>query len=179
MQSLESGLSTKGQRIFNFMKNCSFDRIKLLMKKFENLEANKDCTLDEKPSVIVNLLEAHFKEGGVLFRIVEETTQWNEISSDMLPKTPCLIVCGNSINLCDRFMLAVDQQVQIDFIEDFLSGFAVLFAAFYVFNIEYPEESKSVLEFIQRSCTKMLLPSKFLFAVWCNNYQILIFSALK
>lgn len=47
-------------------------------------------------------------------------------------------------------MLAVDQQVQIDFIEDFLSGFAVLFAAFYVFNIEYPEESRSVLEFIQR-----------------------------
>ncbi|RXG53544.1 hypothetical protein Avbf_11374, partial [Armadillidium vulgare] len=63
------------------------------MKKFENLEANNDWTLDEKPSVIVNHLEAYFKEDGVLFRIVEETTQWNEISSDMLPKTPCLIVC--------------------------------------------------------------------------------------
>ncbi|RXG55659.1 hypothetical protein Avbf_05565 [Armadillidium vulgare] len=77
MQSLESGLSTKGQRIFKFMKNCSFDH--------------------EKPSVIVNLLEAYFKEDGdgVLFTIVEETTQWNEISSDMLPKTPFLIVCGN------------------------------------------------------------------------------------
>lgn len=75
MQSLESGLSTKGQRIFKFMKNCSLDRIKLVMKKFENLEANNDCTLDEKPSVIINLLEAYFKEDGVLFRIFEVSSK--------------------------------------------------------------------------------------------------------
>jgi hypothetical protein len=51
---------------------------------------------------------------------------------------------------CENYMLAIDQVIVCQGLKSFLSAFAILFAAFYVFNIEYPATASGTMEFIQR-----------------------------
>lgn len=46
-------------------------------------------------------------------------------------------------------------------IPDFATALAVLFASFYVFNIEYQVEAATTLEFVQRYFSKFLCTSRF------------------
>nr|XP_023691823.1 uncharacterized protein LOC111856251 [Paramormyrops kingsleyae] len=48
------------------------------------------------------------------------------------------------------WMLAVEGQVVMGPHEAIVNGIAVLFASYYNFNIQYPVEASSTLEFIQR-----------------------------
>lgn len=63
-------------------------------------------------------------------------------------------VLGESLLTTKKWMLALEGNVVIEpdpLQVDFTSAIAVLFASFYVFNIEYQEDAASTLEFIQRS----------------------------
>lgn len=57
---------------------------------------------------------------------------------------------GNSIMICTRFMLAIDGKVGNQNIRNFTNALSMLLASFYAFNIEYPEEGKLTMEFVQR-----------------------------
>jgi len=49
-----------------------------------------------------------------------------------------------------KFTLFVDQIPVIENLASFLKALLLLFASFYIFNIEYPEKAEASLEFIQR-----------------------------
>jgi hypothetical protein len=53
----------------------------------------------------------------------------------------------------NNFMLAVDNRVLMCNIPNFILGLSALFSVYYILNIQYPVESASTLEFIQRYFT--------------------------
>ncbi|XP_076841673.1 uncharacterized protein LOC143485891 [Brachyhypopomus gauderio] len=70
-----------------------------------------------------------------------------------LPVTPRLIVLGDTVLSAKNWMLSIEGQVVIPHLSpmpDFITALAVLFASFYVFNIEYQVEAATTLEFVQR-----------------------------
>jgi hypothetical protein len=52
--------------------------------------------------------------------------------------------------MSSAFRLIVDRRVVCSDINNPLSAVALLFGAFFVFNISYPVEASATLEFIQR-----------------------------
>ncbi|KAM6945201.1 uncharacterized protein PEZ65_002855 [Lycodopsis pacificus] len=70
-----------------------------------------------------------------------------------LPTTPRLIVLGDTLWSAKRWMLSIEGRVVFTHsppVPDFATALAVLFASFYVFNIEYQVEAATTLEFVQR-----------------------------
>lgn len=59
-------------------------------------------------------------------------------------------VAGTSLMTCTRFMLVIDGKVVNQNVVGFITALSMLFASFYAFNIKYPAEASSTLEFIQR-----------------------------
>ena len=48
------------------------------------------------------------------------------------------------------WMLSIEQKVVVGPHHSFSNGIAAIFASYYCFNLQYPEEGSSTLEFIQR-----------------------------
>jgi len=65
----------------------------------------------------------------------------------------CFVVCcfciGDKLHSATSFQLVVDRVVTSS-VETPLIAVALLFGAFFTFNIEYPAETAATLEFIQR-----------------------------
>ncbi|XP_065651514.1 uncharacterized protein LOC136079562 isoform X2 [Hydra vulgaris] len=72
--------------------------------------------------------------------------------TELVPRSnsPYLCVYGNSLFTANRFMLVIDCIVVVDGMNNFIKSFCCLFASFYIFNIPYPKEASSILEFCQR-----------------------------
>ncbi|KAL6457325.1 hypothetical protein MHYP_G00342880 [Metynnis hypsauchen] len=76
----------------------------------------------------------------------------------LLPPVDCRkLLCafmkrGESILGAKKWMLSIEGKVvlQLSDHSDFASALAVFFGSYYVFNIEYPAEAATSLEFIQR-----------------------------
>lgn len=65
----------------------------------------------------------------------------------------CLIIAGETVWSVNKWMLSIEGRVVIPHsppIPDFTTALVVLFASFYVFNIEYQVEAATTLEFVQR-----------------------------
>jgi hypothetical protein len=60
------------------------------------------------------------------------------------------LISGDSPMNAKGFFLAVDRTLCSGKIINFARALAILFASFYIFNIKYPTESGSTLEFLQR-----------------------------
>jgi len=56
---------------------------------------------------------------------------------------------GNSFHKASTFRVVVDRRISIS-VESPLAAFAVLFGAFFVFNISYPNDAGATLEYVQR-----------------------------
>ncbi|XP_065673741.1 uncharacterized protein LOC136090771 isoform X2 [Hydra vulgaris] len=69
--------------------------------------------------------------------------------TELVPRSnsPHLCVYGNSLFTANRFMLVIDCIVVFDGMNNFIKSFCCLFASFYIFNIPYPKEASSILEF--------------------------------
>ena len=59
------------------------------------------------------------------------------------------MITGSSALSAKQYMLLVDRKV-IGHYSSFVTAFALLFDAYYMFNIEYPSEAAVTLEFAQR-----------------------------
>ncbi|KAL6490990.1 hypothetical protein MHYP_G00013350 [Metynnis hypsauchen] len=101
-----------------------------------------------------------FKENeDALFLLVDETSTQADVEAQIaLPSTPRLVMLGESILGAKKWMLSIEGKVvlQLSDHSDFASALAVFFGSYYVFNIEYPAEAATSLEFIQ-SATRSLL----------------------
>ncbi|KAL7826633.1 hypothetical protein AOLI_G00318420 [Acnodon oligacanthus] len=93
---------------------------------------------------MVLLLLSYFNEKeDVMFSYVEDTCLAGEVQMDQVQLTPTIVVCG-------RFMLSVNRSIVQDNIPSFISALCMMFGSYYCFNIHYPSELASTLEFLQR-----------------------------
>lgn len=78
---------------------------------------------------------------------------------------------GPSCYAAVRFMLVVDRKIVNDDITSFISAVCLMFGSYYCFNIHYPTELASVLEFLQRYVKTLRrgdsLQSSFIYSYKC------------
>ncbi|KAI4888205.1 hypothetical protein NFI96_030197 [Prochilodus magdalenae] len=100
---------------------------------------------------MVLLLLSYFDEKeDAMFCYVDDTCLAGEGQMDQVHLTPTVVVCGQSCYSSRRFTLSVDQNVVQDNIPSFISALCMMFGSYYSFNIHYPSELASTLEFLQR-----------------------------
>ncbi|KAG7472946.1 hypothetical protein JOB18_012117 [Solea senegalensis] len=80
---------------------------------------------------------------------LEDTCLAEDVQVENLPVTPCIIVCGTSCYASRQFMLAIDRKVVNDHIPTFIAAVCLMFGSYYSFNIHYPVDLGSTLEFLQ------------------------------
>lgn len=147
---LNEDLDKKGKRILEFFGG----QIKRWRKELravlkEALKKERDGT-DGLAAILVML--AHFKEQEEsLFLLADVTTTPADAEAQLsLPITPRIIGLGETILTSKKWMLSIEGRVVVPSAVDFTTALAVLFACFYVFNIEYQVEASTTLEFVQR-----------------------------
>ncbi|KAG8170705.1 hypothetical protein JTE90_008092, partial [Oedothorax gibbosus] len=144
----------------------SFLRKGVVMEKYflQNLKGKMKETIVRHPSgsteVVLLLLMDHFQEKhDSLFIEVDSSSTVKDVESlNILPATPCLVICDNE-HSHKSYMVAVDKKVVNETTPTFERAFYMLFASFFVFNIEYTETACSTLEFVQR-CFLNINPDK-------------------
>ncbi|KAK7891647.1 hypothetical protein WMY93_023610 [Mugilogobius chulae] len=153
-QTFFDNVDKKGKRLLNFLKKVDAPKCKPVLNRLIRFQSEKsnDEGCSEEIIQMVLLLMAHFQEEEeLLFHFVEDTCLAQEVQLDKLPMTPCIIVCGSSCFAARTFMLSVDSIVVNDHVTSFTSALCLMFGSFYCFNIHYPVELRSTLEFLQRS----------------------------
>ncbi|KAK0131326.1 hypothetical protein N1851_016620 [Merluccius polli] len=164
----------KGKRLLEFLKHV------VAPKNNKVHDALIKCQTEKGPSgsctemiEVITLLMSHFGEGGEnLFHFIEDTCLAQEIEFEKLPVNPCIIVCGSSCFAAKTFMLSIDQEVVNDRITSFMSTFCLMFGSYYSFNIHYPVELRSTLEFLQR-CFFTINPERGTKVEWKKNKKVL------
>ncbi|KAM9770937.1 uncharacterized protein LOC133168493 [Syngnathus typhle] len=175
MDTFLGNVEKKGRRLLNFFKNVDAQKRKQVLDallKFQTELGHLDgCSQDLVKMVL--LLLAHFGEKEEnLLQYVEETCLAQEVQIEKLPATPCIIVCGSCCFSADTFMLSIDQKVVNDHITSFTSAVCLLFGSFYCFNIHYPVELRSTLEFLQR-CFFSINPERGTKVEWNKKKKVL------
>ncbi|KAG1971481.1 hypothetical protein F2P79_002566 [Pimephales promelas] len=67
-----------------------------------------------------------------------------------LPSTPRLVVLEEILRGADTWNISVEGACVMGPHSNLLHGLAAVFAAYFVFNLQYPAEVASTLEFLQR-----------------------------
>ncbi|MCI4395545.1 hypothetical protein PGIGA_G00181830 [Pangasianodon gigas] len=100
---------------------------------------------------MILLLLSYFdeKEESMFFH-VEDTCLAEEVQLEQVPLTPVVIVCGQSCYSSTRYMLSLDRNLINTNISSFISALCLMFGSYYCFNIHYPSELASTLEFLQK-----------------------------
>ncbi|MED6282576.1 hypothetical protein CHARACLAT_033578 [Characodon lateralis] len=70
-----------------------------------------------------------------------------------------IMVCGQSCYSSTRYLLSLDRTLINTNIPSFISALCRMFGSYYCFNIHYPSELASTLEFLQR-CFFSINPEK-------------------
>uniref|UniRef100_A0A3B4CXI0 Uncharacterized protein n=1 Tax=Pygocentrus nattereri TaxID=42514 RepID=A0A3B4CXI0_PYGNA len=153
MECFLANVDKKCRRLLSFLKSVDAPKHKQVQDAFIKFQTERG-QLDGCPGDIIQmvlLLLAHFGEKEEnLFHYVDTTCLAQEVLTEKLPATPCIIVCGSSCFTAGTFMLSIDQEVVNDHITSFIHAFCLLFGSYYCFNIHYPVELRSTLEFFQR-----------------------------
>uniref|UniRef100_A0A8C5PWW2 Uncharacterized protein n=1 Tax=Leptobrachium leishanense TaxID=445787 RepID=A0A8C5PWW2_9ANUR len=152
----------KGKRLLNYLNMVAVNKNKRLLQavaKFKVMRGQlSGCSEDVKEMVLLLLSYFNDKEER-MFCYVEDTCLAQEVQMDRVDLTPTIIVCGQSCYSARRFMLCVDRTILLDNILSFISAICLMFGSYYCFNIHYPSELASTLEFLQR-CFFSINPEK-------------------
>ncbi|KAK2832573.1 hypothetical protein Q7C36_016035 [Tachysurus vachellii] len=122
----------------------------LKVTKFEVMRGELiGCSEDVKQ--IWLLLLSYFNEKeDAMFCYLEDTCLAGEVEMNHVYLTPTIVMCGQSCFSSKRFMLCVDRNIVLENITSFITALCMMFASYYCFNIHYPSELASTLEFLQR-----------------------------
>ncbi|XP_065646007.1 uncharacterized protein LOC136076634 isoform X2 [Hydra vulgaris] len=139
------------EKLYLFLHSCGIANLNV-KKVIKNLDKAKHETLSDlpvAPGLLMALISLFNEKLDALFMFVDETMDQTEL----VPRSnsPHLCVYGNSLFTANRFMLVIDCIVAVDGMNNFIKSFCCLFASFYIFNIPYPKEASSILEFCQRA----------------------------
>ncbi|KAJ8280808.1 hypothetical protein GJAV_G00059270 [Gymnothorax javanicus] len=175
LESFLANVDKKGKRLLNFFENVDAQKCKKVLDTLLKLQTGRGqhegCSGELIQMIL--LLLAHFGEQeGYLFHFVEETCLAPDVQRERLPATPTIIVCGTSCFAARMFMLSIDRQIVNDHITSFLSALCLMFGSYYCFNIHYPVELRSTLEFLQR-CFFSINPERGTKVEWNKNKKVL------
>uniref|UniRef100_A0A9J8DLI9 Uncharacterized protein n=1 Tax=Cyprinus carpio carpio TaxID=630221 RepID=A0A9J8DLI9_CYPCA len=149
---LRESLAGKGKRVLQYFSSQLLKWNKEVKAVLHGIERQVE-DMDPGLSAIVVMI-AYFKEKEeAVFLLADETSTQADVEAQIsLPSTPRLIMLGESILGAKKWMLSIEGRVvlQLSDRSEFTSALAVLFASYYVFNMEYPAEAATTLEFIQR-----------------------------
>ncbi|KAJ8356878.1 hypothetical protein SKAU_G00196720 [Synaphobranchus kaupii] len=144
------------EKLKKMFTDRSWDHLEILKR----LEQAKDVHCSPEMAAFVELLLAYFNEKtDTMIRYVDDVSLPSEVTMPDLPETPCIVVCGSSIHAASRFFLSIDKVIVNDHIPTFAKAFTMMFGTYYCFNIQYPQELGSTLEFMQR-CIFRINPEK-------------------
>ncbi|XP_070403802.1 uncharacterized protein [Nothobranchius furzeri] len=155
-------LDLKGQRLLNYMTTVCAKKSKKFLQTYARLQRMRGqqsgCSDDVKELVL--LLLSYFDEKEeFLFFYVDNTSLPEEVQLEQMPLTPTIVVCGQSCYSSRSFMLSLDRTLVNTNISSFISALCLMFGSYYCFNIHYPSELASTLEFLQR-CFFSINPEK-------------------
>ncbi|XP_050691611.1 uncharacterized protein LOC126983162 [Eriocheir sinensis] len=148
-EKVESAIASKGARILKWIEEEPNMNIRRIQQELVEAKCSVDNGNAEVAAMICAAMSYLNEKEDSLYVCVKPTAARPELEKD-LPKTPCLIGFGASRLTATRYMLSIDGVVVTDHIATFTTGLAMLLASYYNFNIMYPVDSASTLEFIQR-----------------------------
>ncbi|XP_070690655.1 uncharacterized protein [Pempheris klunzingeri] len=142
---MQEALNNKGSTVIQFCQELN------RQPGIEEILANYEPEASDKAACILLLLMAYFKEpeNAIMLKTDPCDTAADVQRTVALPSTPCLIVQGDMMKP-RAWMLCIEGQVVMGPHARFINGIAALFASYYSFNLQYPEDGSCTLEFIQR-----------------------------
>ncbi|KAI9525229.1 hypothetical protein NQZ68_009909 [Dissostichus eleginoides] len=146
-ETFTRNLDLKGKRLLNYMNTVAVYKSKRLLQaltKFKVMRGElSGCSEDVKDMVL--LLLSYFDEKeDTMFCYVEDTCLAGEDDHAILQSDTCE---------------CVDRNIVQDNIPSLVSALSMMFGSYYCFNIAYPSELASTLEFVQR-CFLSINPEK-------------------
>ncbi|XP_037400176.1 uncharacterized protein LOC108431938 [Pygocentrus nattereri] len=155
-------LDLKGKRLLNYLTTVCVKKNKKFLQTNARLQRMRGqqsgCSEDVKEMVLLLLSYFDEKEESIFF-YVDETSLAEDVQLEQVSLTPAIIVCGQSCYSSTRYMLSLDQTLINTNIPSFISALCLMFGSYYCFNIHYPSELASTLEFLQR-CFFTINPEK-------------------
>ncbi|CAI5678530.1 unnamed protein product [Oreochromis niloticus] len=152
-ETFTRNLDLKGKRLLDYMTTVAVSKSKAFLQAYARLQRMRGpqsgCSDDVKEMVLLLLSYFEEKEESMLF-CVEDTCLADEVQLEQVPLTPTIIVCGQSCYSSRRYMLSIDRNLVSTNIASFISALCLMFGSYYNFNIHYPSELASTLEFLQR-----------------------------
>ncbi|CAM4574008.1 unnamed protein product [Leuciscus chuanchicus] len=153
MGNFLDNVDKKGARLLKFLRYVDAQKSKRVLNALLKLQTERGQSSGCSQEVIemLLLLLAHFDEKeDLLFHCVETTSLAEDVQMEKVPPTPFIIVCGSSCFAAETFMLSINKKIVNDHITTFTSAICLMFGSYYCFNIHYPVELRSTLEFLQR-----------------------------
>ncbi|GAA6112334.1 uncharacterized protein LOC117596411, partial [Tachysurus ichikawai] len=137
------------------------NKSKKFLQNYARLQRMRGLQSGCSDDVIEMLLLSYFdeEEGESMFFHVEDRCLAEDVQLEQVPLTPAVIVCGQSCYSSTRYILSLDQNLINTNISSFISELCLMFGSYYCFNIHYPSELASTLEFLQR-CFFSIKPEK-------------------
>ncbi|XP_022538843.2 uncharacterized protein LOC111195522 isoform X2 [Astyanax mexicanus] len=152
-ETFTRNVDLKGKRLLNYLNTVCVNRKKKFLQAVTKCKVMRGelsgCSEDVKEIVLLLLSYFDEKEDS-MFSYVDDTCLAGEVQLDQVQLTPTIIVCGRTCYSAGRFMLSVDRSIVQDNIASFISALCMMFGSYYCFNIAYPSELASTLEFLQR-----------------------------
>lgn len=152
-ETFTRNLDLKGKRLLDYLTTVAVSKSKAFLQTYARLQRmwglQSGCSDDMKEMVLLLLSYFEEKEESMLF-CVEDTCLADEVQLEQVPLTPTIIVCGQSCSSSRRYMLSIDRNLVSTNIASFISALCLMFGSYYNFNIHYPSELASTLEFLQR-----------------------------
>ncbi|XP_019118302.2 uncharacterized protein LOC109139344 isoform X2 [Larimichthys crocea] len=162
IDTFSRNVDLKGKRLLNYLNIVCPTKSKRFLQALTKLKMVRGeaigCSEDLKEMILL-LLSYFDDQETAMFCYVEETCLGQEVDVDQLQLTPTIVVCGRSCFSSKRYMLSVDKQIVNDNIPSFMTAVCLMFGSYYCFNIHYPAELASILEFLQR-CFFSINPEK-------------------
>eukprot|EP00064_Thunnus_orientalis_P024572 superscaffoldBa00010751_g24868 len=161
-ETFTRNLDLKGKRLLNYMTTVYVTKSNKFLQTYARLQRMRGqqsgCSDDVKEMVLLLLSYFDEKEESMFFH-VEDTCLAEEVQLEQVPLTPAVIVCGQSCYSSTRYMLSLDRNLINTNISSFISALCLMFGSYFCFNIHYPSELASTLEFLQR-CFFSINPEK-------------------
>ncbi|KAF1395647.1 hypothetical protein PFLUV_G00013770 [Perca fluviatilis] len=155
-------LDLKGKRLLDYMTTVCVNKSKKFLQNYARLQRMRGpqsgCS-DDVIEMLMLLLSYFDEKEESMFYHVEDTCLAEEVQLEQVPLTPTVIVCGQSCYSSTRYMLSLDRNLTNTNISSFISALCLMFGSYYCFNIHYPSELASTLEFLQR-CFFSINPEK-------------------
>ncbi|XP_063752466.1 uncharacterized protein LOC134873015 [Eleginops maclovinus] len=152
-ETFTQNMDLKGKQLINYMNTVCVNKSKRFLQAVNKLNRMRGeesgCSEDIKEMLLL-LLSYFVEKENVMFCYVPDTCLAEEVQRLQVNLTPTIVVCGRDCFSARRFMLSVDGSIVNDHIPSFISALCLMFGSYYCFNIHYPSELASTLEFLQR-----------------------------